>query len=457
MTTTAVRDAEASRTPRLTRLTRLRSGVALLGPAFVAAIAYVDPGNVATNFAAGSEHGYLLLWVIVAANLMAALVQFLSAKLGIVTGMSLPEALRDRLPGPVRIGFWIQAELVAMATDLAEVLGGAIALQILFGLPLLLGGVATGAMSMLLLTVHSRYGQRPFERAVTALLLVVAGGFVAGLFVSAPSPSGIAGGLLPRLAGSGSVLLAVGILGATMMPHAVYLHSALARDRFAGSRPGVGPIAAGVGSFGVGDSARAGGSFEAGEVAEAEHAAQQGLLRAVRWDVGTAMLLAGTVNVAMLVLAAASLHGHQLGDSLSQVPAALRLSLGHTVALLFAIGLLASGLAATAVGCYAGAVVMDGLLNRRIPVSARRLATLVPALVVLAIGVDPTRALVLSQVVLSFGIPFAVVPLVVLTSRRAVMGRAVNARATTIAAGSVTVLVVSLNLLLIGLILSGAG
>ncbi len=405
------------------RLVRLRSGIGLLGPAFVAAIAYVDPGNVATNFTAGSRHGYLLLWVVVAANLMAVLIQFLSAKLGIVTGMSLPQALRDRLPPAVRLGFWAQAELVAIATDLAEVLGGAIALKILFGLPLVLGGVVTGAASLLLLAVQSRYGQRQFERAVAGLLAVIAGGFVAGLFVSTPVAGAVAGGLLPRFAGSGSLLLAVGILGATMMPHAVYLHSALARDRY---RP----------------------------VGEAE---QRRVLRAVRWDVGVAMLLAGTVNVAMLVLAATALRGHDLGGSIEAVPAALRLNSGSTVALLFAIGLLASGLAATAVGCCAGAVVMEGLLRRRVPVQVRRLATLLPALAVLAIGIDPTRALVLSQVVLSFGIPFAIIPLMVLTGRRSVMGAAVNGRWTTLAAASVSVAVVALNAVLIVLTLHGSG
>ena len=302
-------------------------------------------------------------------------------------------------------------------------LGGAIALKILFGLPLVLGGVVTGAASLLLLAVQSRYGQRQFERAVAGLLAVIAGGFVAGLFVSTPVAGAVAGGLLPRFAGSGSLLLAVGILGATMMPHAVYLHSALARDRY---RP----------------------------VGEAE---QRRVLRAVRWDVGVAMLLAGTVNVAMLVLAATALRGHDLGGSIEAVPAALRLNSGSTVALLFAIGLLASGLAATAVGCCAGAVVMEGLLRRRVPVQVRRLATLLPALAVLAIGIDPTRALVLSQVVLSFGIPFAIIPLMVLTGRRSVMGAAVNGRWTTLAAASVSVAVVALNAVLIVLTLHGSG
>ena len=394
---------------------RVRAGAALLGPAFVASIAYVDPGNVATNVTAGARYGYLLVWVVVAANVMACLVQFLSAKLGLVTGRSLPEALRDRLPRPARLAYWGQAELVAMATDLAEVLGGAIALHILFGLPLLVGGVLTGVVSVVLLATQNRYHQRRFEQVVTGLLLVIAVGFLASMVVSAPSASAAAGGLLPRFAGADSVLLAAGMLGATVMPHAVYLHSALARDRH--GKPG--------------------------------RARRPTLLRATKVDVGAAMLLAGAVNVAMLLLAAGALRGAAATDSLAGVHTAVGLHLGPVVALLFALGLLASGLASTAVGCYAGAVIMDGLLRRRIPLLARRVITLIPALTVLAAGVDPTRAMVISQVVLSFGIPFALVPLVVLTARRDVMGGERNNRWTTGAACVVTAAVVTLNLTLV--------
>jgi manganese transport protein len=339
------------------KVARVRAGAVLLGPAFVASIAYVDPGNVATNITAGAQFGYLLVWVVVVANLMACLVQFLSAKLGLVTGMSLPEALRDRMSRPARLAYWGQAELVAMATDLAEVLGGAIALHILFDLPLLLGGVITGVVSVVLLTAQNRYGQRTFERVVTGLLMVIAAGFVAGMFVSSPSPSATAGGLLPGFGGADSVLLAAGMLGATVMPHAVYLHSALARDRH--GRP---------------DSARL-----------------STLLRATKVDVGAAMLLAGAVNLAMLLLAAGALQGTRTTGSLSGAHTAVSQNLGAAVALLFALGLLASGLASTAVGCYAGAVIMDGLLRRRIPLPVRRVITLIPALTVLAVGVDPTR------------------------------------------------------------------
>jgi manganese transport protein len=388
---------------------RLRGRAVLLGPAFVAAIAYVDPGNVATNTQAGAKYGYLLVWVVVAANVMAGLVQYLSAKLGLVTGRSLPELLRDRLPRGTRLLYWAQAEIVAIATDLAEVLGGAIALRILFGLPLLLGGIVTGAVSTALLAVQNRAGQRPFERVITALLLVIAVGFVAGLFVAPPSPGGVLHGLLPRFGGVDSVLLAAGMLGATVMPHVVYLHSALARDRFG---------------------------------------ADKGLLGATKADVGLAMVLAGTVNLAMVLLASTALGGRTDGSSLDGVHAAVGDTLGGGVALLFAIGLLASGLASTSVGCYAGAVVMDGLLRRRIPLLARRLATLLPAILVLAVGADPTKALVLSQVVLSFGIPFALVPLVLLTARRTVMGDAVNKPATTALAALIAGVVITLNVAL---------
>ena len=388
---------------------RLRERAGVLGPAFVAAIAYVDPGNVATNTQAGAHYGYLLVWVVVAANAMAGLVQYLSAKLGLVTGRSLPELLGERLPRGTRLLYWAQAELVAVATDLAEVVGGAIALRILFGLPLLLGGIVTGAVSAALLAVQNRAGQRPFERVITGLLLVIAVGFVAGLFVSPPSPIEVLQGLVPRFQGTDSVLLAAGMLGATVMPHVVYLHSALARDRFG---------------------------------------ADKSQLKATKTDVGLAMMLAGTVNLAMVLLAATALRGRTDGSSLDGVQAAIGDALGGGIAVLFAVGLLASGLASTSVGCYAGAVVMDGLLHRRIPLLARRLATLLPAIVVLAVGADPTKALVLSQVVLSFGIPFALIPLVVFTARRTVMGESANRPTTTALAALIAGVVIALNVAL---------
>lgn len=401
---------------------RVRPGMLLLGPAFVAAIAYVDPGNVAANVSAGAQFGFLLVWVILVANVMAGLVQYLSAKLGLVTGRSLPEAVADHSRTRTRIAYWLQAEFVAMATDLAEVVGGAIALYLLFDLPLLIGGVITGAVSLLLLAVQDRRGQRMFERVITGLLLVIAVGFLTSLFVAPPSPADVAGGLLPRFDGPESILLATAMLGATVMPHAVYLHSGLARDRH--------------------------GHPEAG-------APRRRLLRITRYDVGLAMLVAGAVNLAMLLVAATNLQGMENTDSIEGAHAAVQNTLGHTVALFFAIGLLASGLASTSVGAYAGAMIMQGLLRRSYPLLLRRLVTLIPALVVLAIGVDPSRALVLSQVVLSFGIPFALIPLVRLTSDRVLMGADVNHRVTTALGWLVAGVITVLNVVLIYLTVTG--
>ena len=394
----------------------------LLGPAFVAAIAYVDPGNVAANVSAGAQFGYLLVWVIVVANAMAGLVQYLSAKLGLVTGRSLPEVVADHTRTPTRIAYWIQAELVAVATDLAEVVGGAIALYLLFDLPLLVGGIITGAVSLLLLSVQNRRGQRVFERVITGLLMVIAIGFLTSLFVEAPPAGEVAAGLIPRFEGTESLLLATAMLGATVMPHAVYLHSGLARDRHGHPEPGP---------------------------------RRRRLLRVTRYDVGLAMLLAGAVNLAMLLVAATNLQGRDNTDSIEGAHAAVRDTLGPTVALLFAIGLLASGLASTSVGAYAGAMIMQGLLRRSYPLLLRRMVTLIPALVILAIGVDPSRALVLSQVVLSFGIPLALIPLIRLTGNATLMGDDVNHRLTTALGWGVAGLISVLNVVLIYLTVTG--
>ncbi|WP_409436577.1 Nramp family divalent metal transporter [Mycobacterium sp. SMC-14] len=395
---------------------RLKPGWALLGPAFVAAIAYVDPGNVAANVSAGAKFGFLLVWVIVAANIMAALVQYLSAKLGLVTGRSLPEVIGAHSRKPVRIAYWLQAELVAMATDLAEVVGGAIALNLIFGLPLVLGGLITGVVSMALLAVGDRRGPRVFEQVTSGLLIIIAIGFLASLVVAPPAPADVAAGLLPRFDGTESVLLATAILGATVMPHAVYLHSGLARDRH--GQPDPGP-------------------------------ARRRLLRATRWDVGLAMLVAGTLNLAMLVVAANNLRGMDDAGSIEGAHAAVGNTLGPTVALFFAIGLLASGLASTSVGAYAGAMIMQGLLRVSVPLLWRRLITLGPALAILALGIEPTRALVISQVVLSFGIPFALVPLIRVTGDRALMGADANRRLTSALGWAVTVVIGTLNVALI--------
>ncbi|GAA5036757.1 Nramp family divalent metal transporter [Microbacterium fluvii] len=393
----------------------------LLGPALVAGVAYLDPGNVASNMTAGARYGYLLVWVVVLGNTMAWLIQYLSAKLGIVTGQSLPEVLGERLRNRWgRRAYWLQAELVAMATDIAEVIGGAVALHLLFGVPLVWGGAITGAVSIVLLLIQSRRGPRAFEFVIIGMLAIIAVGFVFGVFVVPPDPAGVAGGLVPRFEGADSVLLAASILGATIMPHAIYAHSALSRDRFR----------------------------------DRTHDTKR-LLRATKWDVTIALAIAGTVNLCILLLAAAALAGVPGTDSLEGAYAALRDGIGPLVATLFAVGLLASGLASTAVGAYAGAEIMHGLLEVRIPLLARRLITLVPALVILAIGVDPTFALILSQVVLSFGIPFALVPLVVLTAQRRTLGRHRNRIGTTVAGVAASVFLITLNVVLIWLVATG--
>jgi manganese transport protein len=400
----------------------LRGSWYLLGPAFVAAIAYVDPGNVAANVSAGAQYGYLLLWVIVVANVLAGLVQYLSAKLGLVTGRSLPAGIGRQMNRPLRLVFWAQAELVAIATDMAEVVGGAIALRILFGLPLLIGGLITGAASLLLLGIQDRRGQLIFERVITALLLVIAVGFAASFFVKTPPPNDVLSGLVPRFRGTETVLLAAAILGATVMPHAVYLHSGLVLDRH-------------------------------GHPGEGHH--RRRLLRVTRLDVVLAMAVAGTVNAAMLLVAAINLQHSNVTASIEGAHTAIHQTLGPTIALLFAIGLLASGLASSSVGAYAGAMIMQGLLHRSIPMMVRRLVTLCPALVILAIGFDPTRTLVLSQVVLSFGIPFAVLPLVRMTGNRALMGSYVNHPVTTVAGWTIAVMISLLNMVLIWLTATG--
>ena len=389
----------------------------MLGPAFVAAIAYVDPGNVAANLQAGSRYGYLLVWVLVVAIAAAGVVQFLSAKLGVVTGFSLPELVGQRLGRKSRFAYWLQAEAVAMATDLAEVVGGAIALYLLFDLPLLLGGLIAGLVSLLLLSVQNRRGQRSFERVITGFLLIIAIGFLAGLFVSPPSAVDIAAGLIPRFDGLDSVLLAAAMLGATVMPHAVYLHSALTRDRFGRVEPGL---------------------------------IRSQLLRATKTDVVFAMIVAGAVNIAMLLLAAAGLRNTQGVDSIEGAHSAINSIMGPTIGILFAVGLLASGLASTSVGNYAGGVIMQGLLARRVNPLLRRVITLAPALLILATGADPTSVLIISQVVLSFGLPFVLVPLMRLTSDRNLMGDDVNRPGITIVGWIIIAGILVLNVVLVG-------
>jgi manganese transport protein len=387
----------------------------LCGPAFVVSVAYVDPGNFATNMSSGARYGTMLLWVIAAANFLAMFVQALSAKLGIATGRNLPELCRDHLPRPLTRLLWAQAELVAIATDLAEFIGGAIALNLLFGIPLLPAALITAVVSSLLLGLAPR-GRHRFEVAVAGMLAVVLVGFAYQVLLSG-SLAGAIGGFVPRLAGTDSLLLATGIIGATVMPHVVYLHSALTQSQ-----------------------ARAGGRRTA--------------VQASRVDIGVALGIAGFVNMAMLTVAAVTFSGGDPG-SLQNIHGDLGRILGPGAAVAFALALLASGLASSSVGTYAGQVIMDGFLRRRVPLLARRLVTMLPALAILTIGTDPTQALILSQVALSFGIPFALVPLVAFTSSRKLMGDLVNRRWTTVAGITVAALISGLNGLLLFKVLMG--
>jgi manganese transport protein len=396
---------------------RLRASLAMFGPAFVAAIAYVDPGNFATNVNGGARFGYLLLWVVLAANLMAMLIQYLSAKLGIATDRNLPELCREHYPRPVSWGLWIQAEGMAMATDIAEFIGAALGLNLLFGVPLLPAGLITAVIAFALLELQ-RHGFRRFELAISALLGLILLGFLYETLKIGPSASGAAQGLIPHLDGASSVYLAVGIIGATVMPHAIYLHSALTKGRT--------------------------------PVQNQKERAR--VLRFARTDVLVALGLAGLVNMAMLAVAAKLFHdrpGWSHTDTLQGAHAGFSQLVGGTAALAFAVALLASGASSSSVGTYAGQVVMAGFVNLRIPLVVRRGLTMLPALVILAIGVSPTSALVLSQVVLSFGIPFALVPLVLLTRRRDVMGIHVNRVPTTVVAVAIAALISALNVFLL--------
>ena len=405
--------------------------IPLLGPAFVAAVAYVDPGNVAANITAGARYGYLLVWVLVASNLAAMVVQYLSAKLGLVTGESLPSLLGGRLPTAGRIAFWAQAEIVAAATDLAEVIGGALALHLLFGVPLVWGGVIIGAVSMALLLIQGGGRQRSFENAIIALLVVITLGFLAGLVASPPDWGSVAWGMVPRFQGADSVLIAASMLGATIMPHAVYLHSSLVNDHEGGTIP-------------TADEHHSEGHLKR-------------LLRATRIDIYWALGVAGVVNTGLLLLAASALQGQQGTDTIEGAHAAIASALGPTVGTVFAVGLLASGLASTSVGAYAGSEIMNGLLHIRVPLWARRLVSLVPALAILAAGAEPTWALVVSQVALSFGIPFAIIPLVSLTRDRRVMGEHANSPVLAAAGALIAAAIVILNLLLVYLTATGQG
>ena len=388
-----------------------------LGPAFIAAVAYIDPGNFATNIAGGAKFGYLLLWVVLGANLIAMVVQTQSAKLGIATGKNLAELCRERFSRRSAIGLWLQAELVAMACDIAEVVGAALGLNLLFGIPLFPAGVIAGAGAFAILALQQK-GFRRLEAGITVLVGVVVASFAFELFDAGPDAGEIGRHLVvPGFAGTESILLATGIIGATVMPHVIYLHSALTQKRVVGR----------------------------------DDRERRKILGFERVDVIIALSLAGLVNLSMMIVAAALFHGSGLTgvDSIDGAFEGFKTLVSDRAATVFGIALRASGFASSSVGTMAGQVVMQGFIQRRIPIFIRRAITLTPALIVLAIGVDPTDALVASQVVLSFGIPFALVPLLMLTSSRKVMGALVNPRWLTGIAGVLAAMIIALNVFLL--------
>jgi manganese transport protein len=395
---------------------RLRRRLAFFGPAFVASVAYIDPGNFATNISGGAKFGYLLVWVIVMANAMAMLVQYLSSKTGLATGRNLPELCREHFPRPVSFGLWVQAEVVAIATDLAEFVGAAIALNLLFGLPPLTSGFITAAVAFAILALQTR-GYRRFELVIGGMLAIVLVGFLVDLLKVDVDGGAAIGGLIPHFSGTESILLAVGILGATVMPHVVYLHSALTQNRTPTNS----------------DDER------------------RKLLRFQRTDVFVALGIAGVINLSMLLIAAAVFHdtGRTNVETIESAHAGFDTLLGGGAALAFGIALLASGLSSSSVGTFAGQVVMQGFIERRIPLFLRRALTMAPSLIVLGIGANTTDVLVISQVVLSFGIPFALVPMIILTRRADIMGALVNRRVTTIVASVVAAVIIALNAFLL--------
>lgn len=399
-------DSNTGRTARKLRL-------ALMGPAFIAAIGYIDPGNFATNIQAGASYGYQLLWVVVWANLMAALIQVLSAKLGIATGKNLAEQIRDHYPRPLVWIYWVQAEIIAMATDLAEFIGAAIGFKLILGVSLLQGALLTGIATFLILMLQSR-GQKPLEKVIGGLLLFVAAAYIVELIFSQPQVAELGKGMLiPSLPTSEAVYLAAGVLGATIMPHVIYLHSSLTQHLHAGNR--------------------------------AER------YSATKWDVAIAMTIAGFVNLAMMATAAAAFHftGHTGVAELEDAYKTLEPLLSHAAATIFGLSLVAAGLSSTVVGTLAGQVVMQGFVRFYIPLWVRRAITMAPSFVVIMMGLDPTRILVMSQVLLSFGIALALVPLLVFTSDKKLMGDLVNVRWVKLVGWAIVAVVVTLNLWLI--------
>ncbi len=402
---------------------RLSSLLPFMGPAFIASVAYIDPGNFATNIQGGAQFGYTLLWVIAASNLMAMLVQILSAKLGIATGLNLAELCRDHFPRPVVLTMWAVMEIVAIATDLAEFIGAAVGFNLLLGIPLWTAGILSGIATFLILGLE-RYGFRPLEAVITALVGIVSVSYLVETVLDKPAWSVLLyHTVVPKFSGAESILLATGIVGATVMPHAIYLHSALTQGRIV-----------------VKDPLR-----------------QKRLFHFEIVDVLVAMGLASLVNMAMLIMAASTFFKHGLTGvgTLETAYHTLQPLLGRASGVIFAVSLLASGLSSCAVGTMAGQIMMQGFLQRKIAIWIRRLVTIAPSMAVILIGLDPTRTLVISQVVLSFGLPFALIPLIMFTRRKDVMGVLVNNSAVTALTCLVAALILALNLYLIYSIFAG--
>ena len=396
----------------------------LLGPAFVAGVAYLDPGNVATNLTAGSKYGYLLVWVIVMANLSAWVVQYLSAKFGIVTGNSLPEYLGNTISRRyVRYAYWAQAQIVAIATDVAEIIGGAIALKLLFGTHLVVGAILTAVFSIAHLSLRERGRHRLFEIVILLLIAITAVGFTAGVFVEPIDRGALLQGLIPSFNGQESLLLGVGIFGATIMPHAIYAHSALSRDRFASSMQG---------------------------------RTIREVLVATRWDVSLAMLVAGFVNLGIFLVGAIHLFGKDVESSIEGAHSAINASLGVGFGLMFAVGLLASGIASSSVGTYASTIINQGLMRFSTSLILQRIFAVIPAIMLISVSNNPTMSLVISQVVLSFGIPFALFPLVILTSKKSLMGDHTNGFVMRTLSGAIASFLTVLNVVLIALVFFGS-
>ncbi|MFE6797112.1 Nramp family divalent metal transporter [Paenibacillus chitinolyticus] len=387
-----------------------------LGPAFIAAVAYLDPGNFATNITAGSKYGYLLLWVIAVSNLMAVLIQALSAKLGIATGMNLPEVARERFPKPVSIFLWIQSELVIIATDLAEFIGAALGLYLLFDIPMLPAALITAVGSFAILELQRR-GYRSLEAGIAGMILIVVCSFALQVINAQPDVGAVAAGIItPKFQGIDSILLAAGMLGATVMPHAIYLHSSLTQKRIVGKN-------------------------------EQE---KKRIFKLEFIDIVLAMVIAGAVNMAMVIISAALFFKNGLGvEELDEAFHKFYELAGPVSAVSFGLALLIAGLSSASVGTLAGDVVMQGFINKRINLYLRRAITTIPPLVIIIMGIDATRALIMSQVVLSFGIAFALVPLLLFTSNRSIMGGLVNQRWTTVLGWIIAAIVILLNLFLL--------